>query len=107
MPPMGVVEALDVLEECGFRLLERIEVGAVDQFRLQGAEEALDHSVVGRGSRRSHAGPQAVGGEDASNQIGCVLTTSIAVMDRARGRHSGADCSPQGGGRELGLPGWP
>ncbi len=83
MPPMGVVEALDVLEECGFRLLERIEVGAVDQFRLQGAEEALDHSVVGRGSRRSHAGPQAVGGEDASNQIGCVLTTSIAVMDRA------------------------
>jgi hypothetical protein len=46
MPPLAVVEQLDVVEDCAACLLAHAPLTSVDQFNFERGEKALRHRIV-------------------------------------------------------------
>src|SRR5690242_14477112 len=73
----AVVERLDVLEDAGHRLLPSGVQLAVDEFPLQGREEALDRGVVPALGDAAHATGDPVPAEQALIVLAGVLAAPI------------------------------
>src|SRR5687767_590063 len=89
---LAVVERLDVIEDAGPSLLARPVVLVVDEFGLQGVEEALLGRVVVAVALAAHAGDDAVRFEHSAELGGRVLHSAIGVMNQARGWPALIDC---------------
>jgi len=79
-----VVERLDVVEDCRARLGARGPRVVVDQLVLQGAEEAVDHRIVGAVAFPTHAGHEAVPCEQRLVGRGSVLASLIRMVGQPR-----------------------
>jgi len=82
VPPLPVVEDLDVLENRRPSLLVRGEVGLVDPLHLQAAEETLRHVVVPAVALATHAALDASGLQQLLGVLAGVLTAPVRVVQQ-------------------------
>jgi len=80
MPPSGIIEALDVIEHVGFRLVLRSVRGPRRALGLQRGEEAFHRRVVPTVARAAHATGEALVRQHALERLTGVLAASIGVM---------------------------
>ena len=83
MPPLPVVEDLEVLEELGARRGPRGPRRVVDQLDLQRREEALGDGVVPAVAPPAHAADDPVLRQDPLVVAAGVLAAAIRVMQQA------------------------
>ena len=60
VPPLAIVKALDVFEDFAAGLSSGVPLTLVNQFELEGGEEALRHRVVPAVSLAAHAAADSV-----------------------------------------------
>ena len=91
-----IVEAIDVLEDCGFSLSACLPSSPPDQLGLDGFEEGLDGCVIIAIAFAAHRRLEAVFAQDLLVVVRTILTApvavAVAVEDAALGR------LPQGNG---------
>ena len=80
VPPLPVVVHLDVVEQCQAGVFPRGIGLVMNQFGLEGPEKTLDDGVVVSVARATHAGNQAVFGQQALVIIARVLHAAVAVV---------------------------
>src|SRR5436309_2817505 len=82
MPPLPVVEDLEVIEQLGARRRPRGPRRVVDELDLQRREETLGHGVVPTIAPAAHAAHDPVLGQDALVVAAGVLTAAIGMMEQ-------------------------
>ena len=80
MPPRGIVEALDVVEHVGFRLLSGAIRFARGSLGLERGEEAFHCRVVPHIARATHAAGETLIRQEPLEQFAGVLAALIRVM---------------------------
>jgi hypothetical protein len=80
MPPGGIVEAFDVVEDVRACALARGVVRAMTTFRLHHREETLHHRVAPHVARATHATGDAKTLELTPKLFALILTPLIRVM---------------------------
>ena len=82
---MRVVPALEPREDRHPRLGVTLERPAIDDFTLEGGEEALGHGVVVRIASRSHRGHDASFATSLAERIARILAALVGMVnDRLR-----------------------
>jgi hypothetical protein len=82
---MRVVPALDEVEDRDTGVGVRPEGTAIDEFALEGGEEAFTHRVVVAVAGRAHGRSDSHFFASFAESDGCVLTSLIGVVDHVGG----------------------
>ena len=85
VPPLGVVEALDVIKHVGLGLSARAVGRARRAFGLQRGEEALHRRIVPDIARPAHTAGDAVVGQEPLERLTGILAPPIRVMQDGLG----------------------
>src|SRR2546427_2097651 len=75
MQPLAIVKHLDKLKDVALRLVTGVKRAVMHQLILQRAKEALSHGVVVAVPAATHAGDQAMLGQDLPIARRGILTT--------------------------------
>src|SRR5437867_10811977 len=102
MPPLPVVEDLEILEEFDARRGPRGPGRVVDELDLQRREETLGHRVVPAIAPATHAADDPVLGQDALIVAAGVLTAAIGMMEQPLRRAPAAHGPPERDAGEAG-----
>jgi len=86
VPPLGVVEAVDPLGDHAARILESFETLAGQKFKVERAEETLDHCVVPRIGLAAHAALDATVRESLDELLFTVNRAAIGVQQHRAAR---------------------
>src|SRR5947209_2928503 len=97
MPPLTIVEDLDVLEDVAPGLIAGLIVTMMDQFSLQAVEEALHGGVVPAVAFAAHRTHHAVLDQLLLIVTGSVLAATVGMMHAARQRPASLDRHVEGG----------
>ena len=103
MEPLAVVEDFDVVEEGAGRLGTALKMGAVDEFFLERAPEALHGGVVVAVASAAHARRDFPGGEMLAVRLAGVLASSVGVVEQPRLGRTLFECHPQRVQRQVRL----
>src|SRR3989449_590815 len=101
MPPLPVVEDLEVIEQLGARRRPRGPRRVVDELDLQRREETLGHGVVPTIAPAAHAAHDPVLGQDALVVAAGVLTAAIGMMEQPLRRAPARQGHPERVEREV------
>jgi hypothetical protein len=82
---LSIKERLDVLEDSGGKLGSHLPVLPVEQFNVQGSEEALSYSIIQGITNVAHRPQDAYLLESLPERQGGVLATVVRVMNQAQG----------------------
>ena len=96
MPPVPVIEDLDVLRDLTLGLLSRVVVPVVHQLILQCAPETLHRSVVIAVTLPTHGRGQAELPQLRLIGLGTILRAAIRMMNEPRGWPFGVERVPEG-----------
>lgn len=97
MDTLPIVVALDVGEQVAPGLIPGRPSSLVDEFDLEGVEEAFHRGVVVTAARPAHGGRRLHVGELLSVGLGGVLAAAIRVTDEPSGRSLPLGGHHQGG----------
>src|SRR2546428_7567832 len=86
MQPLAIVKHLDKLKDVALRLVTGVKRAVMHQLILQRAKEALSHGVVVAVPAATHAGDQAMLGQDLPIARRGILTTLVRMMNEPRPR---------------------
>jgi hypothetical protein len=92
VPSLAIVKAPDVFEDFGAGLSSAVPLTVVNQFELEGSEEALRYRVVPAVSLAAHAAADSVPCQQPLIFRAGVLATAIRVMQQSLGRLSSCQC---------------
>jgi len=77
VPPVGVVEPFEVVEDRGTGLVSGSEGGPVEEFGLEGGEERFGYGVVMGVASPSHRHRDAGGSASSPEGCGCALVNTL------------------------------
>src|ERR1700760_458863 len=105
MQSLGVVDLVDETRKVGSDILEGLVGGQIDGLDLQSFHETLCLCAVVRIAAAAHRTLQAMGGQPCAVGFGCILGSSIGMMNAAFGWSTPLDSGPQSGNGETGVHG--
>ena len=103
VPPLAIVKVLDVFEDFTAGAELECATDSVNQFELEGGEEALRHRVVPAVSFAAHAASDSVLPQQLLIFGAGVLATAIRVTQRSLGRLPLRQCHVHRFQRKLSL----
>lgn len=83
MASTGVVEAVDLFEECFSDLVTHLPCVPPDEFRLQGFEEGFNGCVIIAVTLAAHGYFETKLAQPLLVVMGTILATSVGMMDAA------------------------
>jgi hypothetical protein len=105
VPPLGIVEALDIVEHVGPGIVPRPIRLARCALGLQRGEEALHRRIVPAIARAAHRAGDAMIGHQPLELLAGVLAATIRVVQQRAGFSTAPDRHHQGVGDELSCHG--
>src|SRR6266853_5526938 len=86
MEPGSIVEAFDVGKNIALGVCSCCVFPVMDEFGLEGVEEALHRSIVVAVSLAAHRGSDSGGLQARAIVVRGILDAAIGMMDKPRGR---------------------